>query len=171
MSFQDTWANAPATDNAEQGNPPDPAIYTVELTDAAAVTAKATGKDWVILEVRAIGGDTDGHTWKVFHGFSSPQQAGFTKRVCRDLGVDTDTVADLAGLDDQLKLQVGRYFTVEVKQNGEYRNTYFQGAVDPSSFTLQPQADEVKDALDDAQQRLAAAAANTADEKPEDIPF
>lgn len=136
MSFQDTWANAPVDTDREAGEPPEPAIYTVELTDAAAVTSKTNGKDWVILEFRAIGEPIDGHTWKVFQGFGSPQQAGFTKRVCRDIGVDTDNTIDLAGLDEQLKLQVGRYFTVEVKQNGEFRNTYIRGTVSPDSFTL-----------------------------------
>lgn len=167
MSFDQTWHNATVDEQQDAGQPPEKGLYTTELIDAAAVTAKASGKDWVILEFRALDGGAEGHAWKVFQGFGSPQQAGFTKRVCRDLGVDIDNVTAMSELDEQLKQQIGRYFTVEVKQNGEYRNTYIQGTVSPESFTLQQQGEIPVTDEPPAGAQLAAAPAGNDD----DIPF
>jgi hypothetical protein len=128
MSFDDTWASATVEDQPDRTQPPEPGLYTVAIQDAKAITSEA-GEDWVIIELEGIDGAAPNTEWSVLQGFKSPQQAGFTKRVCRDLGVDIDAVGSLDELDTALKPIVGRYFTVQVKQNGEYRNTYFQGQV------------------------------------------
>jgi hypothetical protein len=153
-SFDDTWATATVEDQPDRTQPPEPGLYTVAITDAKAITSQA-GDDWVIIELQGIDGAAAEHNWSVLQGFKSPQQAGFTKRVCRDLGVDIDAVGSLDELDSALKPIAGRYFTVQVKQNGEYRNTYFQGQV------------STDEALP-AEQRAAASATNGNDD---DIPF
>lgn len=153
MSFNDTWAAATVEDQPDRTQPPEPGLYTVAITDAKALTSEA-GEDWVIIELEGIDGAAAEHQWSVVQGFRTPQATGFTKRVCRDLGVDIDAVTSLDQLDTALKEIVGRYFTVQVKQKGEYRNTYFQGAVS---------ADETL-----PQEQRAAAATNGDDES---IPF
>jgi hypothetical protein len=126
MSFTNTWASA--TVEEQGGNDaPAPGLYTVAVVDAKAFTSKK-GDDWVIIELRGLDGASTDHEWPLLLGFKSQEQANFTKRACRDLGVDVDNVTGLEALDEALKAAcVGRYFNVEVKQNGEYRNTYLQG--------------------------------------------
>jgi hypothetical protein len=140
MSFSDTWADATVEDQPDRTQAPDPGLYTVTVTDAKAITSKA-GDDWVIIELEGIDGAAAEHQWSVLQGFKSPQQAGFTKRVVRDLGVDIDTIdgTSISDLDQALKPVVGTYHTVEVKQNGEYRNTYFRGAVSTEETLPQEQ--------------------------------
>jgi hypothetical protein len=155
MSFSETWASAPVEDQPDRTQLPEPGLYTVAVQDAKALTSEA-GEDWVIIELKGIDGAAAEHQWSVVQGFRTPQAAGFTKRVCRDLGVDIDAVGSLDQLDTALKeTAVGKYFTVQVKQKGEYRNTYFQGQV---------RSDEK---LPD-EQRAAASATNGNDD---DIPF
>jgi hypothetical protein len=155
MSFSDTWAAAPVDDQQDTSQPPI-GLFTVEITNAKAITSKA-GDDWVIIEVRGIDGAAQDIDWSVLQGFKSPQQAGFTKRVVRDLGVDIDTISgsDIDELDQALKPIVGTYHTVEVKQNGDYRNTYFRGPVKQETLP--------------AEQTAAAGAATNGND--EDIPF
>jgi hypothetical protein len=124
--FASTWGNADPDAVNESGEPPEPGLYTVAVTDAKAFTSKKN-EDWVVIDLQAIGGQADEHEWPLLLGFRSQQQVNFTKRACRDLGVDVDNVTGLAELDTALKEIVGRYFDVEVKQNGDYRNTYIQG--------------------------------------------
>lgn len=158
MSFSDTWANATVEDQPDRTQPPEPGLYTAVIRDAKAITAKNSGKDFVILEFEGIDGAAAQHQWSVLQGFSSEQQASITKRVVRDVGVDIDNVTSLDDLDQALKAAIGQYFTVRVKQNGEYRNTYIDGPATPIE-----------------QQQLPAAAATapagngTADD--DDIPF
>jgi hypothetical protein len=155
MSFNDTWADATVEDQPDRTQPPEPGLYTVAIQDAKAITSEA-GEDWVIIELEGIDGAAAEHQWSVVQGFRTPQATGFTKRVCRDLGVDIDTVSSLDQLDTALKeTAVGNYFTVQVKQKGEYRNTYFQGQV--STTETLP-----------TEQRAAANATNGNDD---DIPF
>jgi hypothetical protein len=153
-TFSDTWASAPVEDQADPTQPP-LGLFTVSIQDAKAITSQK-GEDWVIIEVRGIDGAAQDIDWSVLQGFKSPQQAGFTKRVVRDLGVDIDAItgSDIAELDQALKPIVGTYHTVEVKQNGDYRNTYFRGRVKQETLP--------------AEQRAAAAATNGNDD---DIPF
>jgi hypothetical protein len=117
MSFSDTWPNATVDDQPDRTQPPEPGTgYTVIVRDAKALTAKNSGEDWVIIELEGIDG-------------AAAQQAGFTKRVVRDLGVDIDSIsgASIEELDQALKPVIGQYFSVDVVQNGDYRNTYFRG--------------------------------------------
>jgi hypothetical protein len=140
MSFQDTWHDATVDDQPDRTQPPAPGNgYTVAVRDAKAINSKA-GDDWVIIELEGVTGAASEHQWSVLRGFKSPQQAGFTKRVCRDLGVDIDAVTSLDELDQALKPIIGQYFTVDVVQNGEYRNTYFRGTAGPPEQEQLPAA-------------------------------
>jgi hypothetical protein len=133
MSFDNTWANATVEDQ-DRAEAPEPGTYTVVIRDAKAITSKEKGEDWVIVEIEGLDGVAEGHQWPVIQGFRTPQAAGFTKRVCRDLGVDIDNVNNLDDLDAQLKTTIGQYHTVDVKQKGDFKNTYFQGRVTQESL-------------------------------------
>lgn len=159
MSFSSTWPTATA-DAPAGGDAPDPGLYTVAVIDAKAFTSKK-GDDWVVVELRAIGGPAADHEWPLLLGFKSQEQANFTKRACRDLGVDVDNIAGLDELDGALKqTAVGRYFNVEVKQNGEFRNTYLQGP-----------AEGVQGDLDDAGPASAPNGGGEGLADDDDIPF
>ena len=118
--FTAIWsgANPDATNDSE---PPADGMYDVVLADAGAFLSKEKQEPWVKLAFRTV---ADGHEWDVLQGFKSQKQANFTKKTVRDLGVDVDSIAGFEELDGALKEAVGRYFTVEVKTNGEFRNTY-----------------------------------------------
>lgn len=125
MSFDSTWSTADpdAVGNIDNAEPPEPGVYDVTLIGAGAFTSKKQ-EDWVKLLWRRM---PDGHEWPVLLGFASEKGANFTKRECRELGVNVDTVGSLDELDTAVKAYVGHYYTVEVVQNGEFRNTYLRG--------------------------------------------
>lgn len=131
MSFQDQWAEAveKADEGFEQNDPPDPGIYDVSIQDARAFTSKA-GKDTIVIELRVTSGPTVGHEWPILLGFGSTNAAKVAANQCSRLGVDIKAVSTLDELDTALKTHIGTYHQAEVKQNGEYRNTWLQGRVE-----------------------------------------
>lgn len=176
MSFDQTWGNAPVAEQFDPSQPPEPGIYTVVVRETKAFKS-AAGDDTVVIELEGIDGAAAQREWSVLQGFKSEKQASFTKRVCQDLGVDIASVLSLDDLDTKLKeAAVGNYFTVEVKRNGNYTNTYITGRAtsEPVAGDVPTDMDgpAVQQKLDEAQQRLAATpTANTPEENPEDIPF
>lgn len=131
MSFDSTWptADPDAVGNTDNGEPPEPGIYDVVLIEASAFTSKKD-EDWVVLKWQILGTE---HDWSVLLGFRSEAAANFTKRECRELGVNVDGVGSLDELDTALKVQVAKFFKVEVVQNGNFRNTYIRGSGSPST--------------------------------------
>lgn len=136
MSFNSTWhtADPDAVGNQDNPDPPNPGTYDVILIDASAFTSKK-GEDWVALKWQLVGTD---HAWSVLLGFRSEAAANFAKREVRELGVDVDHVASLDDLDTVLKQQVARFFSVEVVQNGQFRNTYIRGHASTSDVPVNP---------------------------------
>lgn len=133
MSFQETWQNATA-DGSNDAPPPDPGMYDVTLADARAFVSKK-GEAWTTLTFRVESLRNKGHEWDVLLGYRSQKQANVAKATVSKLGVDVDAITGIEDLDAALKQLVGQMFAVEVKQNGEYRNTYVDGPVQGSQTT------------------------------------
>ena len=128
MSFTDVWGNADP-DATGAGDPPEEGIYDVLLCDASAFMSKEKQELWIKLTFRQITGDSE---WDVLQGFRSQKQSNFSKRTCKLIGVDVDAIGSLEDLDRALRERCGNYFTVEVKQNGEFVNTYVQEGATPN---------------------------------------
>jgi hypothetical protein len=123
MSFASTWPNA-STEGGES-NPPPPGSYSVSLQDARAFTSKA-GNEVMITEFRVLDGPKEGYVWSVVNTFKTPGAAGVAKSFAASLGANIE-VGTLDELDAELKLVLGTYYDVAVKQNGQYVNTYVNG--------------------------------------------
>jgi hypothetical protein len=147
MSFTDIWAAASKDDNASVPPPP-PGMYDVELSKARAFLSKKD-EAWVSLTFKVTSKRARDHEWDVLLGFRSQGQANVAKNQIAKLGVDVDSVGDLDGLDQALGRKVGGYFAVEVKQNGDYVNTYVIGATAGGDFPPAPAAAPVPEATDD----------------------
>lgn len=165
MSFPtDVWQS---TNIDQDDNPgaPDPgpdgkATFDVALDDARAFVSKA-GNAVIVLNLRVVGGPLDNYQWGEVRGLKSEGQIKAAKATCARIGVgDLDTVTGIEDLESRLKEHVGTYYEIEVVQNGEYRNVYFQGKSTPS--------DVPNDLLPSKQEAAAAIAGATAEE---DIPF
>lgn len=124
--FDQTWKDADpdAAGGGDDLTPPPDGTYDVALTGASAFIARTTGNAMVKMEWRVIGSDHQDYEWTVLLGFKSQKQANMTKREARNLGVDVDNVDGIDALDDALRGCVGRYYTVETKTNGDFKNTY-----------------------------------------------
>lgn len=127
-TFDSEWNNA-QVDGDQQSNfdPPADGEYIVELKKATALTSKK-GDDWVVLELREL---ELGYDWTVMLGFKSQGQANLTKTACYRLGIQVDEISSLSDLSDQLESCAGGYYEIEVKTNGDYRNTYINGPARP----------------------------------------
>lgn len=154
-----TWAAADPDAPLESKDPPDPGVYDVVIADARAFQSKA-GKDTLIVEWNITAGPQTGYQWPDIYGFKSEGQTKAAKGLCSRIGVDVEGIAGLGDLDAAVKTRVGEYFTVEVRQNGDYRNTYVQASSQPAL---------VSDVPNDAFQPAAAASAGDADDEP--LPF
>lgn len=125
MGFDDTWADAnPDAAGGDNGNPPPDGTHDVALVDASAFTSKG-GNDMVVLEWQKL--SEREYQWPSLHGFKTQQAANFTKKTCREVGVDIDNVESLDALDAALKEHVSKFYEVEVKRNGDFINTYVNG--------------------------------------------
>ena len=124
MSFTETWQSASTND--ERPEAPDPGNYDVRLEDAKALLSKKD-EAWVILSWRVMSLRNKDHQWDELFGFRSQKAASITKKTIGLLGVDVDAVSSLDEIDSALKGLIGRMYEVEVKQSGQYRNTYVLG--------------------------------------------
>jgi hypothetical protein len=129
MTFTDVWTNADP--DAQQGDKPEPPIegmYECALVDADAFTAKTSGQATVKMTWRVVSAQQRDHEWTEILQFHKSQgQANFSKGQIKALGIDVDAITALEQLADALHSKAGGYFTLETKQNGNYRNTYIQG--------------------------------------------
>lgn len=145
MTFTDTWTNADP-DATGGGDPPEDGTHDVVLNDAGAFLSKEKQEPWVKLSFRRL---TDDHEWDVIQGFKSQKQANFSKKTCQLIGVDVDAVGDLDELDKALRERCGNYFTVEVKTNGDFVNTYVQEGAPAPDFVPPPVAAAAEPVADD----------------------
>lgn len=161
MTFNPQQWNTTTVDNGGNSDAPDPGTYEVLLTDGKAFTSKA-GNDTVVIELRVATGPAAGHEWSVLGSFRDEKATRATKTIMARLGMSgIDEIASLDEFDTRLKELVGNWYTVDVVQNGEWRNTYFNGKVDNT-----PPAPDVPADTSDFQP--AAAGGAKADD---DIPF
>jgi hypothetical protein len=129
MSFDaNAWSNTSIDGGGNE--PPAPGTYEVALDDADYFTSKA-GRDIIKLTLRVTHGigDTPGHTWDEIRGLATEGQMKAAKATCARLGIDVDAVQSADDLKAELQACIGRYYTVEVKQNGQYRNTYINDRI------------------------------------------
>lgn len=167
-NFAQTWANADAdaVGKHEDTVPPEPGSYFgVTLIGASAWVKEATDQAWMRLRWKLNDG-TD-HEWDVLYGFKNHAQANVAKNTARTLGIDIDKVAGIEALDVALDLECGKYFDVNVVQNGEYRNTYVEGPAKASSVPVGDLPSEVGPSLDEA---IASGAVAT-ESADDSIPF
>lgn len=148
-----TWANT--TTDFDASAPPEPGIYEVLLEDGRAFTANS-GKDFLVLTWRIATGPHAGHQWDALHGFGSEGAVKVAKSMLIKIGIDTDAIRSLDEMDRAVKHATGDWYVVEVKQNGEYRNTYVTSKIkapasgsdvpaDPDLFQTTPDSDTADD--------------------------
>jgi hypothetical protein len=163
MTFPtDTWQKTSIDQDASEA--PEPGTYDVVVTDGRAFTSKA-GNPVIVIGFEVLGGPYNGHQWDELRGLKTEGQIKAAKATCARLGVDVDNVFSLEDIEQQLKGCVGNYYTIDVKQNGDYLNTYVQGRCE----TPPPASDiPTTDVLPSKEEAAAALAAAEADD---DIPF
>lgn len=115
------WASTSVDDN--NNDAPDPGVYDVLLSNGRAFTSKA-GKDVLILTWRVAAGDQSGYQWDEVYGFGSEGAVKAVKATLTRVGVDVDSLVSLEAMDEAVKAACGEWFQVEVRQNGDFRNTY-----------------------------------------------
>jgi len=126
LNFGAMYQNAnPDAVGGDGGDPPEDGRYQVALIDAGAAISKKEKPYqkmvWQRLE--------DRYEWTVIHGFGSEGSANMAKREAREVGCNVDEITSLEELDAALKAQVGGYFIVDVRTNGDFRNTYVAGTL------------------------------------------
>lgn len=133
MSDFESWhtADPDAAGGDDTLDPPADGTYHVALVEGSAFETKDGQKSFVKTTFKVLAGPSADYQWTVLHGFKSQAQANITKKTCRELGVDIDNVTSLQALNDAVVARVGHYFTVTVKTNGQYRNTYIDGDAQP----------------------------------------
>lgn len=157
--WQSTNVDSENTNTAPDPGPDGKATFDVALDDARAFVSKA-GNAVIVLELRIVAGPLDNYQWSELRGLKSEGQIKAAKATCARLGIeDLDTVSGIEDLESRLKERVGNYYEIEVVQNGEYRNVYFQGPSRPSDVT---------GAIPSKQEAATAMAAVEGDEE---IPF
>lgn len=149
------WESAEVDDRAPA---PDPGVYEVVVEDVQAFTSNS-GNDIVVIGFKIATGPQAGYEWSELRGFKNEGSIKATKATCARLGVDVGSVTNLTELDAALKAAaVGNWYSIEVKQNGEYRNVYVNSKVEAGTTDVPaPKAEE-----------FATAGAPAADEP---IPF
>jgi hypothetical protein len=163
MTFNPQQWNQTTVDSNGNSEAPDPGTYEVLLHDARAFTSKA-GDDYVALELKVAAGEHAGHEWTELRSFRNEGAVRATKATVTRLGLTgIDEIASLDEFDAQLKQLIGNWYTVDVVQKGEYRNTYINGQVSNT-----PAASDVPADTSDFEPATAPGAAALGDE---DIPF
>lgn len=160
MTFNPQQWSSTTVDSNNTSDAPEPGTYEVLLQDAKAFTSKA-GEDYVALELKVATGEHAGHEWTELRSFRNEGAVKATKATVARLGMNVDEIATLDEFDSQLKQLVGTWYTVDVVQKGEYRNTYINGKVNNEPVTPDVPAD-----TSDFQSAATAATAAT-----DDIPF
>lgn len=125
MSIDDTWNSAdPDAREDITLDPPADGDYTAVLVEAHAGIGKESQRAFVALTWQDVASE---YKWKVLGGFKSSGQANVTKGMVRDLGVDVDSLHAFEEVGEALKPLAGGYYSLSVKTNGTFRNTYING--------------------------------------------
>jgi hypothetical protein len=161
MSFGDQWAVATVNDS-DRTDPPEPGTYETALTDARAFTAKTSGVDWFVIELRVLAGPQQDHTWSVLANLNKEGGVVAAKSMSAKLGVAIDDVHSLDDLDRLVKVHIGNYYSVDVVQNGEWRNTFIRERIAGATMPLSDVPSDVP---------VPAGNAHPGPVDEEDIPF
>lgn len=141
MSFDvSAWKNT-SIDN-ESKDPPPEGEYEVAIDSAEFFVSKA-GNPVIKLSLRVTSaGDQQGYTWDEIRGMGTPGQMKAAKATCSRLGIDVESIDSEEQLDAELRACIGRYYEINVKQNGDYLNAYINsqvhGVEEPVDFTAAP---------------------------------
>jgi hypothetical protein len=103
--------------------------------------------------------------WETLNGMAG-QRKGFTKKLLAGVGVDLDVVNSFDQLGDELAQFENRAYTVRVERNGNFLNTYVEGA---ETAPLPDVPVDDRGLPDPAP--AAAAARSAADLFGDDVPF
>lgn len=128
MFDADAWKKTSLEQDNTNDGPPQPGEYEIEITSGKFFTSKA-GNDVITLGMRVTRGDDAGYEWTELRGMASQGQMKAAKATCSRLGIDVDDIKSGDALDQALKACVGRYYSVRVVQNGDYRNVYINERV------------------------------------------
>jgi hypothetical protein len=143
MTFSSTWSSASTNPQDQDDAPPPVGKHSVSLDDARAFVSEK-GNEVLVAEFRIVDGQHEGVKWSVIHGFKNEKAAGVAKSMCAALGVDVEGIGpDIAELNDALKPHVGAYYSVDVKQKGQWFNTYVTGRLDGSAPVSDVPSDDV----------------------------
>jgi hypothetical protein len=127
VSFDpNAWQNT-SVEN-ETSEPPDPGKYQALFSDGRAFTSNA-GKDFLVLSWRIAVGPLAGHEWDTLYGLDTEGGLKAAKATLLRLSVDVDSITSLEDMDKSVKAATGDWYDVEVKQNGDWRNTFVNGRV------------------------------------------
>lgn len=164
MTFNPSQWHDTTVDSNGNSKAPDPGTYEVMLFDARAFTSQA-GDDYIALELRVATGPEAGHEWTELRSFKNEKAVKATKATVARLGMSVDEIASLDEFDTRLKQLLGNWYTVDVKQNGDYRNVYFNGQVSAPSAAMR------SDVPADTSDFAPATAGTPAGVAEDDIPF
>jgi hypothetical protein len=149
--------------NPDQGaregslDPPADGTHTgCRLHDASAFTSKA-GNDFVKFEWET----SDHYRWTVLQGFKSDEQAAVTWSEVSKLGINPTEIASLEQLNQAITAHINGYYDLAVKTNGNFRNTYINGATTQTQASLPT----------NGQEPAAVGAPSTSEPAEDDIPF
>lgn len=120
------WQTADPDAPLDSNDPPEPGEYTVVIAGARAFQS-SKGNDIVIVEWNITNGPLTAYQWPDIYSFKNEGSVKAAKGMCARIGVDVEAIGSLEDLDARLHQRIGEYFTVEVKQNGQFRNTYVTG--------------------------------------------
>jgi hypothetical protein len=123
-----------AVDESGGGDAPPDALYDAELVKGDVITRRADGAQWVKCSWKVIAGPHRDSQWDSLHTLDRFKPDGernpgltYTVGTLRSLGFPVDDVAASASVDaikrNLLALEGGAY-SVEIKTNGSFTNTY-----------------------------------------------
>jgi hypothetical protein len=121
----DMTAFKQASVQLDSNEPPPPGLYNVRVEDCHIFDSQA-GDTYLKMGYSITGEKHRGHMWTQLHGFKT-SQLDFTKSHLKMLGVDVH-VASQDEIEQQLEDIIGKHYTVEVVQRGQYTNTNVKGA-------------------------------------------
>lgn len=123
------------TSRDDDDNPPAPGTYEAVLVEGSAFTSQA-GKPYLKLRWRLVGDPLS--LWTELYGLDRLGGKKAAKATLERMQVNLDAVTDFDSLGSVVAQAVDQFFTVTVKQNGQYRNTYVEGPSAPDAGVTDP---------------------------------
>jgi hypothetical protein len=127
------------------GDAPPDGLHEVELTFAKIATRASDGYQWIVLSWKVVSGPHRDHEWESMHSLERYKPDGernpglvFTASTLRTVGVDVDNTpfGDADAIARAVMAFANRGYSVEVKTNGQFTNTYVKGQLDSYAPSL-----------------------------------